>query len=171
MSSGGYNLVSETDGSTGWVSSDRTGTIATPLSAGLGTLGDYGGPTETIPLLPGSPAIGHGIAVSGITTDQRGLILGPVVDIGDFQTSLVVESSAGTINTTAAGMTLPGAVSLADQFAGTAITFNFSTPQTITLSGAPLELSNTDQAAHQDHRPRHGRDHQRRRPESRLPGR
>ena len=106
--------------------------------ANLGTLGDYGGPTETIPLLPGSPAIGHGIAVIGITTDQRGLIRGPVVDIGAFQTSLVVESSAGTVNTTAAGMTLPGAISLADQFAGTAtITFATSPPRRPSPCRAP----------------------------------
>ena len=38
----------------------------------LAPLGQYGGPTETIALLPGSPALGKGIAVSGVTTDQRG---------------------------------------------------------------------------------------------------
>ena len=42
---------------------------------GLAPLGDYGGPTQTMALLPGSPAIGAGIAVSGVTTDQRGLPL------------------------------------------------------------------------------------------------
>jgi len=46
----------------------------------LGTLGNYGGPTQTIPLLSGSPAIDAGNP-SGctdgkgklLTTDQRGL--------------------------------------------------------------------------------------------------
>ena len=69
-----------------------------------------------------------------------------MVDIGAFQSSLVVESPAGTVDTTAAGLTLPGAVSLADQFAGSAITFDptvFASDQTITLTGAPLELTNT----------------------------
>ena len=52
----GNNVVSKIDGSTGWVSSDQTGTVTQPLNAQLGTLGNYGGPTQTIPLLPGSPA-------------------------------------------------------------------------------------------------------------------
>ena len=47
-------------------------------SAGLGSLGSYGGPTETIPLLPGGPAIGTGsVALSvgpnsqPLASDQR----------------------------------------------------------------------------------------------------
>ena len=42
---------------------------------GLAPLGDYGGPTQTMALLPGSPAIGKGVAVAGVTTDQRGFAL------------------------------------------------------------------------------------------------
>ena len=38
----------------------------------LAPLGNYGGPTQTIALYFGSPAIGAGVAISGITTDQRG---------------------------------------------------------------------------------------------------
>ncbi len=53
-------------------------------SPGLGALGNYGGPTDTIPLLPGSPAIGAGQGATG--TDQRGLPLdSPNPDIGAFQ--------------------------------------------------------------------------------------
>ena len=49
----------------------------------LAPLGNYGGPTQTVALLPGSPAIGAGMAVSGITTDQRGEPLdAPDPDIG-----------------------------------------------------------------------------------------
>jgi len=51
----------------------------------LAPLGDYGGPTQTMALLPGSPAIGTGTAVSGITTDQRGEPLASPPDIGAFQ--------------------------------------------------------------------------------------
>ena len=71
VTSAGHNLVAEIDGSSGWVSTDLTGTAAQPLNALLAVLGQYGGPTQTIALLPGSPAIGTGIAVSGVTTDQR----------------------------------------------------------------------------------------------------
>ena len=145
VASAGHNLIGKTDGSSGWVGSDLTGTIASPLNPLLAALGNYGGPTQTMALLPGSPAIGAAVVVSGVTTDQRGLIRGTTVDIGAFQTSLVVESTAGSVVTTAAGLTLPGAVSLANQFAGSAISFDptvFATQQTINLT-AQLELSRT----------------------------
>ncbi len=114
--------------------------------AGLAPLGHYGGTTQTMALLPGSPAIGKGIAVSGITTDQRGQIRGKVIDIGAVQASLVVESTGGSVVTAASTLTLPGAVQLADQFAGDEITFDptvFNPAATITLSGNGLVLSNT----------------------------
>ena len=144
----GHNLIGKTNGSSGWVvGSDLTGTIATPLNPLLGHLGDNGGPTQTMALLPGSPAIGQGTAVAGVTTDQRGLIRGSLVDIGAFQTSLVVESTLGTVVTSPiADLTLPGAVSLSDEFAGSTITFDpavFTSNQTITLIGTQVELSNT----------------------------
>ena len=117
--------------------------VTNPL---LAPLGHYGGPIETMALLPGSPAIGAGIAISGVTTDQRGLIRSDVVDVGAFQASLAVESTAATVDTDAATLSLPGAVTLANQYAGTEITFDpavFAAPQTITLSTGELELSNT----------------------------
>ena len=83
----GYNLISETDGSGGWVSTDRTGTIASPLDARLGRLAKNGGPTQTLAPLPGSPAVDNGsiaLIPAGIATDQRGLprIVLSTVDIG-----------------------------------------------------------------------------------------
>jgi len=39
----------------------------------LGPLGANGGPTLTVPLLSGSPAFETGVAITGITTDQRGV--------------------------------------------------------------------------------------------------
>jgi hypothetical protein len=74
MTSHGYNLSS--DGTCNFSNSgDRNNT--NPM---LGTLGNYGGPTQTIPLLTGSPAIDAGNP-SGctdgsnhlLTTDQRGM--------------------------------------------------------------------------------------------------
>jgi predicted outer membrane repeat protein len=78
----GHNLVSNTANSTGWTSSDFQN-----MSPTLGPLGDYGGPTESVPLLPGSKGIGQGTLISGITTDQRGFALPSTnPDIGAFQT-------------------------------------------------------------------------------------
>jgi hypothetical protein len=143
--SGNNNLIG-TGGSGDQTNGQNGNIVLTSLTnLDLSPLGNYGGPTETIALLPGSAAIGMGTGVDGVTTDQRGVPIGTVVDIGAFQTSLVVESASGSIDTTAANLTLPGAVSLADQFAGEAITFDptvFASAQTITLT-AQLELSNT----------------------------
>ncbi|MGP0063643.1 MAG: choice-of-anchor Q domain-containing protein [Isosphaeraceae bacterium] len=86
LDSQGNNLIGESDGSSGWVGSDLTGTIAMPINPLLAPLGDYGGPTPTMALLPGSPAIGMGTAVGEMTTDQRGEPLdSPTPDIGAFQ--------------------------------------------------------------------------------------
>jgi hypothetical protein len=78
----------------------------------LGPLADNGGPTQTMALLPGSPAIDAGnnlLAVDAqgnpLTTDQRGFarIGGGTVDIGAFEVQHVrlleaTASSQGTIN-------------------------------------------------------------------------
>ncbi len=56
----------------------------------LGALGNYGGPTQTMDVLAGSPAIGAGNAgaVGLLSTDQRGLprVVNGSLDIGAFQT-------------------------------------------------------------------------------------
>ncbi len=68
---GTYNLIGT--GGAGGVAGGTGDIVLTSLSGlGLGTAGNYGGPTQTIPLLPGSAAIGAGSAISGITVDQRG---------------------------------------------------------------------------------------------------
>ena len=103
FTSQGNNLIGETDGSSGWVASDLTGTIATPLDPLLAPLGNYGGPTQTMALLPGSPAIDAGnnaLIPAGVTTDQRGLprIVNGTVDIGAFESSgftIAVTSGSG----------------------------------------------------------------------------
>ncbi len=51
----------------------------------LAPLGNYGGPTQTMALLPGSVAIGTGDPSQSGSTDQRGSIRGSSVDIGAYQ--------------------------------------------------------------------------------------
>jgi hypothetical protein len=92
VTSQGNNMIGASDGSSGWVSSDLTGTSAQPLNPLLATLGNYGGRTQTMALLPGSPAIDAGnnaLVPPGVTSDQRGLprIVNGVVDIGAFESS------------------------------------------------------------------------------------
>ena len=102
FASQGNNLIGETDGSSGWVGSDLTGTIAQPLNPLLAPLGNYVGPTQTMALLPGSPAIDAGnnaLIPPGVTTDQRDLprIVNGVVDIGAFESSqFTIEVTSGS---------------------------------------------------------------------------
>jgi hypothetical protein len=92
VTSQGNNLIGATNGSSGWVGSDRRGTSAHPLNPLLATLASYGGPTQTMAPLPGSPAIDAGndaLIPPGVTTDQRGSprIVHRQVDIGAFESS------------------------------------------------------------------------------------
>jgi hypothetical protein len=66
----------------------------------LGSLADNGGPTLTMALLPGSPAIDAGSAVGAPATDQRGVARpqGPGVDIGAFEFQYIPFFSGIAIN-------------------------------------------------------------------------
>lgn len=82
--SGSHNLVRHTNESV----TMPNGTLT--CAPGLGTLGNHGGPTQTIPLLPVSCAIDAGNANSQ-TFDQRGQgfprVIGTAADIGAFEYS------------------------------------------------------------------------------------
>ena len=95
----GHNLIGDTESISGWVGSDLTGSFDVPLDPLLAPLANNGGPTQTMALLPGSPAIRAGTAVSGITTDQRGQPVDfPSPDIGAFQdspTPVIVATAGG----------------------------------------------------------------------------
>ena len=110
--------------------------IGEPL---LAPLGNYGGPTQTRPPLPGSPVIDAG-GPTTLSTDQRGLprAVGSVPDLGavELQTpALVVSTSADS------GLgSLRQAISVADVSA----TLSFDTHlsgQTITLTDGQLLLN------------------------------
>jgi hypothetical protein len=65
----------------------------------LAALGDYGGPTPTMALLAGSPALDAGsnaLVPAGLTTDQRGFarISGAAVDIGAYEVQEPILSPA-----------------------------------------------------------------------------
>ena len=83
------NLIGIGDGSTGianGTNGNRIGTAAAPIAPLLGTLGNFGGTTQTIPLLPGSVAIDAGATgTSVLTTDQRGKPRVGAPDIGAFE--------------------------------------------------------------------------------------
>jgi hypothetical protein len=94
-SASAFNLVGT--GGAGGLTNGTNGNQVGVATPGLGALGDNGGPTETIALLPGSPAIDKGsnaLAVDpatgqALTTDQRGDGFGRIhngtVDIGAYE--------------------------------------------------------------------------------------
>ena len=70
----GYNLIGITNvasGFTNGINHDLCGTSASPLNALLGPLANYGGPTLTLALMAGSPAIDKGKSDEQ-ALDQRG---------------------------------------------------------------------------------------------------
>ena len=83
----GYNLIGAALGSSGWVSTDLTGTASLPLNPMLGPLANNGGPTQTLLLLAGSKAINRGstgLVPPGTSAAQRGdaRVINGTVDIG-----------------------------------------------------------------------------------------
>ena len=90
--SGSNNLIGP--GGSGGLVNGQNGNIVGVANPGLAPLGNYGGPTLTIALLAGSPALDHGsnalaVDASGkpLTTDQRGFarIFNGTVDIGAYE--------------------------------------------------------------------------------------
>lgn len=79
----GYNMSSDASCNFGGAGSQNS------IDPVLGPLGDYGGPTPTLPLLAGSPAIDAGDPANYPATDQRGHArpYGSGPDIGAFESS------------------------------------------------------------------------------------
>jgi len=78
----GYNLIGDTQGVSGFSSTDLLN--VGPL---LGPLQDNGGPTFTQALLPHSPAIDAGDNANAPATDQRGFprVVNGTIDIGAYE--------------------------------------------------------------------------------------
>ncbi len=87
--SNGYNITNNTDTD---CDLDGPGDLSS-TNPMLGTLADNGGPTWTLPLLAGSPAIDHANPVGCSSRDQRGYyrpvdgdaVPGAICDIGAYE--------------------------------------------------------------------------------------
>jgi predicted outer membrane repeat protein len=82
FTSHGYNLIGTGDAVANFNATGDTINVSDPQ---LAPLADYGGPTLTLPPLPGSPAIDAGLVTTNTpATDQRGFarVVGTAVDIG-----------------------------------------------------------------------------------------
>ncbi len=109
---GGHNLFSD-------FAYTANSIVADPK---LAPLGDYGGPTETMALLPGSPAIDAGISGAGVpTTDQRGTARDAQPDIGAFEVSAATSLAvAGFPSPTTAGVAQAFTVTALDAYGNVA---------------------------------------------------
>lgn len=91
---GGANLIGSNEGVESiFPAGPLVGTAAAPLNPDLSPLGDYGGPTATIPPNVNSPAIDQASTLSpALTTDQRGepRPLGVRPDIGAVESSVII---------------------------------------------------------------------------------
>jgi len=88
--SGGDNLIgigNDCPGIANGTHHDHVGSIATPLDPKLGPLAANGGPTRTLALLAGSPALNAAAVPCATGRDQRGLLRprGGACDIGAFE--------------------------------------------------------------------------------------
>ncbi len=134
---GGGNVIGKTDGITGFTptSSDRTGTVASPLSPVLGALASNGGTEQTFALLPGSPAIDLLACPGTLITDARGVSRpqGTLCDAGAYEARAFTTgtftggSQQANLNTAFAsgvGLTVTG--TSGDPVAGGLITFTIT---------------------------------------------
>ena len=145
---GGNNLIGDGTGMSGisnGTDGDQVGTSASPLNPLLAALGNYGGPTQTMIPLPGSPAICVISPSSATGTDQRGLprttTYGATTcqDAGSAETNYALSFTTNPAVTEAAGVSFPAAVTLTESgnpFAGVAIPITLSGGGT--LAGSPV---------------------------------
>ena len=153
---GSNNLIDDAS-TAGGLTSDSGNVLGE--NAMLGPLGNYGGPTQTIDLLPGSPAIGAGdsaLVPPAIVFDQRGLLRfnGSAVDIGAFESGrrlcwsprLPMPTTPTATRSLAGGMSLRDAIDFADAAPGGGDTITFSPllTGTIDLTDGPLPAITAD---------------------------
>jgi hypothetical protein len=146
------NSIVANSTSGGDISGDYTGSDNLTGTVTLGDLGYYGGPTPTMALLPGSPAIGGVPANTSGTpaTDQRGFSRDTTAatDIGAYQSQanpFLVTTAADPGGLTGQ-LSLREAINLANAYenAGDSAAITFAAAvagQTITLTQGQLELT------------------------------
>jgi hypothetical protein len=130
----GSNLVNGVNG-------NQLGSAAQPLDALLGPLADNGGPTRTMALLAGSPALNSGDPAQLEVADQRGVVRRGGVNIGAYQAS----ASAFVLTappTVTAGTPFTITVKTVDPFGQTAVGYT-GTVHFVASNGAMANYSFT----------------------------
>ncbi|MBX7223284.1 MAG: hypothetical protein K1Y36_25455 [Blastocatellia bacterium] len=111
---GSFNNFIQNNG-TGGLTNGTNGNILATSNFLLGTLGANGGATQTVPLLPGSPAINAGTATGAPATDQRGISRVGTTDIGAYESrgfTMALASGNNQSTTVTTAFTNPLAVTV-----------------------------------------------------------
>jgi hypothetical protein len=157
----GYNLIGT--GGSGGLQNGVNGNRVGVTNPGLAPLGDYGGPTQTMALSPGSPALGAGsvaLAVDAggkpLTADQRGFarVVNGAVDIGALETQPppTAHLSGPTVSEAAGSTTVGFTLTASDPTPGLqggpftyTVNWGDGTSQTVqgTATGAPVSHTYT----------------------------
>jgi predicted outer membrane repeat protein len=112
------NLIGDGTGLTGisnGTGGNQIGTDAAPINPGVGPLQNNGGPTLTMALLPGSPALDAGSGEATKDTDQRAVARVNVTDIGAYQAT-ASKLMVTTTSTATAGVAQSALVQAFDVF-------------------------------------------------------
>jgi hypothetical protein len=148
LGSQGHNLIGNTQGGSGFDATDLLD--VDPL---LGPLQHNGGPTQTMALLPGSPALNAGDPAELGAPDQRGVVRSGGVNIGAYQASAsaFVLTAPATVT---AGVPFDVTVQAVDPFGQAAlgytgtVTFSTSDPDPGVVLPEAYTFTPDDQGTH-----------------------
>jgi hypothetical protein len=160
LATSAYNIIGNGAGSTGLINGtngNQVGTTASPIDPRLGPLQNNGGPTLTMALLPGSPAIDAGNNSNAQAYDQRGFarVVGSAIDIGAFEvqpgtqvTHLGVSGPASAVAGTPFTVTVQALNDLSNPVPGYTGTIHFTSSDGRAVLPADFTFTASDQGAH-----------------------
>jgi hypothetical protein len=100
FSSSGYNLVGVVDGAGGFTATgDKVGSSGNPRDPKISALANNGGPTDTMALLVGSPAIDAANTANAPPRDQRNYLRAGTPDIGAYEFGGLIPVTLANIST------------------------------------------------------------------------
>jgi hypothetical protein len=134
----GHNLIGNSAGGTGFAASDLLN-----VDPQLGPLQNNGGTTETMALLPGSPAVDAGDNTNAPAYDQRGpgfpRIVGGTIDIGAFE----VQSGSATQSISLTVASFPSSI-VAGTWANVTVTVHYADGSTDTGYTGTVHFTSSD---------------------------
>jgi hypothetical protein len=141
QTSSAYNLIGI--GGSGGLTNGTNGNRVGVGNASLGSIGSHGGPTTTIPLLAGSPALNTGSAVSFYPADQRGVIRAGGINIGAYQATPSSFAFPGLALVGSVGTSLPFTLAAQDSLGQPAVGYTGTVQFSSTDSRANLPGNST----------------------------